>query len=1275
MGFNLTNELIDQTFPQLVQISGSVLLNGTGSVITDLDFTGSHVESASHAEFADQAYSASNATNALNADSASFVAGANVIGTVTSASYAVTASSVTGTVASASFANSASQAEFANSSSFALNFNPAATASYASFAATASYVTPLDQDVQITGSFNITGSARNASQIQGNFKQNLLPPGTNNQYDLINVPTTTIDGLTYNNINNFFADYSGFGSKYKDYFAIEYYDSFGYNYGSEWAVNPIQVNMSLIGQYTQFGGIKAELKKPSLIAGGRGTVSGSQTILQAGGTGSQALIYAYNGASMQLEATGSQGGSTAYINILSDSDIVNRALNKNIFSGSIDSQDGITAPSFTGSLLGLASDANDLIVGVKNTLGVTITKGQTLHATGVTGQNIDVITASCDTDMPAIGLALTDINASATGNAIISGKIVGVDTSTKVAGEPVYVGANGSLTGTKPTGSALIQNIGIVGKVDASDGEIVVMGAGRTNDLPNITQGYLWVGNGDSVATAVTSESLWTGKNISVNQITASGASFTSASIGYLRTITGSATIIGDEYIILNADSPTRRFAGIKVYDSGSGLTGSFEWDSVDDNWIQVETGGESAGMLTGPSGSKGSEVYPTANTLIKGTGNHTVVDTNITDDGSTVKINSNTQVTGSLNVSAGITGSLLGTATTASYVENSQTASYVNPLNQEVQITGSLNITGSDSLTVQGDVNFNIDQPAAASNTQILSAPGFTGTAGTNNGKTITINELVYQNFPAFGSTYENSYMFSQWDGFGYNYGFDFSMGAGRINAALNASGSGTAAQRSANFSVLDDTNASNTPEGDAVARYYGRTMELGLYNSETIAIGNNIVTPAGYTTANTHLTARDKVVIGSTEDTAYPYKGITRSFTNGSPTKDIELDYTGSVYLRQSGSIAGTPALIVTGSVTATSFTGSLLGTASDAVSASYAANAEEWNGSYTGTASITGSLIVSGGNFDVLGATRNGSSIDSNFKQNIAPPGTNNQYDLIAVSPTTLDGRTYSNVNNFFADYSGFGTQYKDYFAIEYYDSFSYGYGGEFSVNGVQARINVLPGNGQFGDLKVQQKKPADIASGRGTVSGSHVLIQAGGTGSQAMINAYNGASVQIQSLGSQGGSVGYMHLVATGSVNMASQGQELFLRAGSQVGGGYINVSGSVAQEVKTISIASNTGSMNVGQSNWHTITLASGSDTHLDAVIGGGSIKPGSTFSLEVKQPTTATDSYGTLSFAPEFKFAGGTAPTITAASGALDVLTFQTYDGSTFYGTAIQNFS
>jgi cytoskeletal protein CcmA (bactofilin family) len=52
-----------------------------------------------------------------------------------------------------------------------------------------------------------------------------------------------------------------------------------------------------------------------------------------------------------------------------------------------------------------------------------------------------------------------------------------------------------------------------------------------------------------------------------------------------------------------------------------------------------------------------------------------------------------NSEITGSLKVTGGITGSLFGTA---SWAENARTASYVNPLTQDVIITGSLYISGS---------------------------------------------------------------------------------------------------------------------------------------------------------------------------------------------------------------------------------------------------------------------------------------------------------------------------------------------------------------------------------------------------------------------------------------------------------------------------------------------------------------------------------------------------------------------------------------------------
>ena len=194
--------------------------------------------------------------------------------------------------------------------------------------------------------------------------------------------------------------------------------------------------------------------------------------------------------------------------------------------------------------------------------------------------------------------------------------------------------------------------------------------------------------------TASFASTLATGLNITASNILVNNNLVVNgtASFAYTQVTTGSAVIIGEEFIILNANPPAARYAGIQVYDSASSATASLEWDGSNDNWIIVEETGLSAGIITGLTGSKGSEVYPSNNRLIKGSGHHTVSDSSITDNGVVVSINEDTQITGSLIVTAGVTGSLLGTASFA--------------LN-----AGLLNNTSSGVFATTGSNNFIGDQ------------------------------------------------------------------------------------------------------------------------------------------------------------------------------------------------------------------------------------------------------------------------------------------------------------------------------------------------------------------------------------------------------------------------------------------------------------------------------------------------------------------------------------------------------------------------------------
>ena len=188
--------------------------------------------------------------------------------------------------------------------------------------------------------------------------------------------------------------------------------------------------------------------------------------------------------------------------------------------------------------------------------------------------------------------------------------------------------------------------------------------------------------------------------NVSGN-ITGSNASFQTASIGYLRTVTGSATIIGDEFIVLNADTPAARYAGIKVYDSGSGTpaTASFEWDGLSDNWILVEESGNSGVLLTGPTGSKGSEVLPTVNTIQKGGGHHTLIDSNITDNGTSVNVSSPLTASAFSGDGSGLTntGELSKSGSTY-FTDDGQTVNYVKGV-----VIGEDSTSESDNAVVIG--------------------------------------------------------------------------------------------------------------------------------------------------------------------------------------------------------------------------------------------------------------------------------------------------------------------------------------------------------------------------------------------------------------------------------------------------------------------------------------------------------------------------------------------------------------------------------------------
>ena len=155
-----------------------------------------------------------------------------------------------------------------------------------------------------------------------------------------------------------------------------------------------------------------------------------------------------------------------------------------------------------------------VLVEVKNTSGAPITKGTPVYITGTVGAT-DVLTiapadAANSAKMPATGLVYSTLANNEFGHVIVTGLLTQITTNpidglTPTVNQTVYVKPGGGLTLTKPTGTNLIQNVGKVGRVNGGGaGSIAVANIQRSNDIPNLAQNNIWIGNASGVPTAAT---------------------------------------------------------------------------------------------------------------------------------------------------------------------------------------------------------------------------------------------------------------------------------------------------------------------------------------------------------------------------------------------------------------------------------------------------------------------------------------------------------------------------------------------------------------------------------------------------------------------------------------------------------------------------------------------------------------------------------------------------------------------------------------------------
>ena len=597
MGQNLGPLNISSSYQALVQISGSQITDGTGSLISSLDITAT---SASYALNAGSALSATTAVSASFATTASYAL--NAASTVDTGSLLTTASisdaQITFTKGDASTfnitvnnvvnADSASVATTATSASHAVNADSAISASFAttaSFALNAGDPFPYTGNVGITGDINLTGSY---NRLSGSFSGSVIDNITD---------TYTATAAIEHVITLTQAQYNAISASADPNTLYYITDAASFVTSASYAATATSASFATTASYA----LNADVDP-----------------------------FPYTGSA---EITGSLGVTGSAV----ISDNVSVGANTNTGTNSL--------------AVGLSNETENynLAVGANNTLDsnyqVALGNGNTGGNGGQGGVLMGYQNTSADS---------TDYNLA-----------VGYRNHVGHSYSAVIGGANMS---SSAANQVTVPDLVVSGSLTAVGG---------------VTGSLL-----GTASYANISDDLVSGANINISSITASGATFTnltatSASIGHLTTVTGSAVIIGDAYVIVNSSGATR-YAGLAVYESGSvpATTASFNFDSLTNDWFYEYTGSDPTNFgvaMFGPEYSvKGTPSYPTNNRLVKGNGGHHLNDSSITDDGSTVSMTAELDVTGGVSASAGFLGNLTGnadTATSASHAVASDTA------------------------------------------------------------------------------------------------------------------------------------------------------------------------------------------------------------------------------------------------------------------------------------------------------------------------------------------------------------------------------------------------------------------------------------------------------------------------------------------------------------------------------------------------------------------------------------------------------------------------
>ena len=393
-----------------------------------------------------------------------------------------------------------------------------------------------------------------------------------------------------------------------------------------------------------------------------------------------------------------------------------------------------------------ANDANN--VTISNT-GVVQTRGKL--TVGAPGNNQDIAFGGSDAKLDWAG----------TGAQIFYS-----------AGALQFSSVNGTNNMILQNGGGALFNSGITGSLQATNGVISsslqLANAGFAITGSNTFTGTQYISDTTNATSFTSTAALYTDGGLRVSKDGYVSGTFyvhnlTVYGTSSVQYTTSSQANFGTNIITVSTATPSIRFGGYAVYDSGStGATGSLLWDSQEDRWLYTTPSGSTEGynsaiLISGPKnlGALGNETGLTIGKISVAVGDDHIGDSIMNQDGSFV------YVTGSLSAT-NLTGSLLATNVTVTSnlransivtdsgdvyigpfadVVLSGDSGYTRVVNNDLQVTGSLNVTGNINGSINGS---NIVSASIANSKLTNNAVTVTAGTGMSGGGTVALGSSV---------------------------------------------------------------------------------------------------------------------------------------------------------------------------------------------------------------------------------------------------------------------------------------------------------------------------------------------------------------------------------------------------------------------------------------------------------------------------------------------------------------------------------------------------